>query len=106
MRARTASYPKLDGSGWSVGYFAETFLTGSPDGERVCATGAERGTFARYDNCTELNRDFKHGVSDRKKPRRWWVNRGATRKGAYKPKLHRSVKSTMDRENNHIACEK
>lgn len=70
------------------------------------ANATESSLMARYDNCTELNRDFRHGVSDRKKPRSWWIRNGATGKGAYKPKLYRSVKSTMDRDNDHIACEK
>ena len=35
----------------------------------VTASSAQSSLKARYGNCTELNRDFKHGVSDRKKPR-------------------------------------
>jgi hypothetical protein len=72
----------------------------------VTAAGAERGTMSRYSNCTELNRDFKHGVSDRRMTKRQWIRKGATAKGAYKPKLYRAVKSSMDRDKDHIACEK
>jgi hypothetical protein len=61
---------------------------------------------AAYDNCTELNRDFKHGVSNRHMTKRQWIRRGATGKGAYKPKLYRRVESSMDRDDDHIACEK
>ncbi len=59
-----------------------------------------------YDNCTELNRDFKHGISDRRMTRRQWIRKGATGKGAYKPNLYDKVHSAMDRDDDHIACEK
>ena len=68
------------------------------------ASGTE--ALAAYDNCTELNRDFSHGVSNKKKPRSWWIRRGATGKGAYKPNLYRSVQASMDRDHDNIACEK
>ena len=47
----------------------------------VTAAGAERGTMSRYSNCTELNRDFKHGVSDRRMTKRQWIRKGATAQG-------------------------
>jgi hypothetical protein len=59
-----------------------------------------------YSNCTELNRDYRHGVSDRRMTKQQWIRKGATDKGAYKPTLYRRVESSMDRDNDHIACEK
>ena len=72
----------------------------------VSASGGERVVQARYDNCTQLNRDFSHGISNRHLTRRQWIRKGASGKGAYKPKLYRAVHSTMDADDDHIACEK
>ena len=59
-----------------------------------------------FDNCTELNRAYSHGVSDKHFSKRKWIQKGASGKGKYKPSLYRQVASTMDRDDDHIACEK
>ena len=70
------------------------------------ASSSVRHLQERYDNRTELNRDYKHGISNRHFTKRQWICRGATGKGAYRPRLYRRVESSMDRDNDHIACEK
>lgn len=72
----------------------------------TAATAVEQAPVAKgYDNCTALNRDFKHGVSDRHMTRHQWIRKGATGKGAYKPNLYDRVHSNLDRDDDHIACE-
>jgi hypothetical protein len=72
----------------------------------VQAAQADTQARAMYSNCTALNRDYPHGVSDRRKPRSWWIRNGATGKGAYRPRLYDRVAGSMDRDHDHIACEK
>lgn len=60
---------------------------------------------AAYANCTALNRVYHHGVSNRHLTRHQWIRRGASGKGAYKPRLYKRVHTTLDRDDDHIACE-
>lgn len=60
---------------------------------------------AGYDNCTDLNRVYHHGVSNRHLTRHQWIKRGASGKGAYKPRLYKRVHNSLDRDDDHIACE-
>lgn len=86
---------------------AVTLLAGMTGGAAMAAqAGAPAVHATGYANCTALNRDYSHGVSDQRHPRSWWIKRGATARGAYKPVLYRAVDSTMDRDHDHIACEK
>ena len=63
-------------------------------------------TFAWPSNCTQLNRRYSHGISDRRMTKRQWIRKGATGKGAYRPRLYKRVKANLDRDKDHIACEK
>ena len=90
-------------AGVATAMFALGLLTVPADGATVSNV---EPLGRQYDNCTELNRDFSHGVSNRRMTRQQWIRKGATGKGAYKPNLYRRVESTMDRDNDHIACEK
>lgn len=60
---------------------------------------------ATYSNCTALNRDYPHGISNRHLTRHQWIRRGASGKGAYRPRIYRLVHNNLDRDNDHIACE-
>lgn len=60
-----------------------------------------------YSSCAELTKDYKHGISDKKdKPKSWWVSRGATAKGNYRPAIYANVHRNLDRDGDHIACER
>lgn len=67
------------------------------------AAGVHAAPFA---NCTALNKVYKHGISDQHHVRSWWIRRGATAKGAFRPTIYRQVAASMDRDHDHIACEK
>jgi hypothetical protein len=73
----------------------------------VASSDAARTTAdaASFSNCTELNRVYHHGISNRHFTRHGWIRRGATGKGAYRPRLYKRVHSNLDRDNDHIACE-
>jgi Excalibur calcium-binding domain len=73
----------------------------------VTAAGAATTTpsAAAFANCTALNRVYHHGISNRHFTRHQWIHRGASGKGAYKPRLYRQVHSNLDRDKDHIACE-
>jgi hypothetical protein len=60
----------------------------------------------RAGNCTELNKRFPHGIGDRHFTKRQWTRKGATAKGAYRPKLYKRLASNLDRDKDRIACEK
>ena len=70
------------------------------DGARITTAAA------RFSNCTELNHGYHHGISNRHLTRHGWIRRGASDKGAYKPTLYKRVHSNLDRDDDHIACEK
>jgi hypothetical protein len=61
---------------------------------------------ASFSNCTELNRVYHHGISNRHFTRHGWIRRGASGKGAYRPRLYKRVHTSLDRDDDHIACEK
>jgi hypothetical protein len=63
-------------------------------------------TGATPSNCTQLNKKYPHGISNRHFTKRQWIKKGATAKGAYRPRLYRKVASNLDRDKDHIACEK
>jgi len=73
----------------------------------VTTSDAARTTTAatRFSNCTELNHVYRHGISNRHLTRHGWIRRGASGKGAYKPRLYHRVHNNLDRDNDHIACE-
>jgi excalibur calcium-binding domain-containing protein len=60
---------------------------------------------ASFSNCTELNHVYHHGISNRHLTRHGWIRRGASGKGAYRPRLYKRVHSNLDRDGDHIACE-
>jgi hypothetical protein len=62
-------------------------------------------TVASFSNCTELNHVYHHGISNRHFTRHGWIRRGASGKGAYRPRLYKRVHSNLDRDGDHIACE-
>lgn len=70
----------------------------------VSGSGSERSTLG-YGNGTELNRDYRHGISNKRMTKRQWIRKGATGRGAYKHNLSRVVHSAMDRDDDHIACQ-
>jgi Excalibur calcium-binding domain len=60
---------------------------------------------AGFSNCTELNHVYHHGISNRHFTRHGWIVRGASGKGAYRPRLYHRVHTNLDRDGDHIACE-
>lgn len=76
--------------------------------DAASTTGTGIHTLAKtYSSCAKLNKDFKHGITDKKnKSKSWWVARGATAKGAYRPGIYKNVHKNLDRDKDHIACEK
>jgi len=72
----------------------------------AAAATAQEGSAAAYGSCDQLNRAYPHGVSDRRRSKAWWIRRGATAKGAYRPRLYRAVHANLDRDDDHIACER
>ena len=58
-----------------------------------------------FSNCTQLNHVYHHGISNRHFTRHGWIVRGASGKGAYRPRLYKRVHSNLDRDDDHIACE-
>lgn len=60
---------------------------------------------ASFSNCTELNAVYRHGISNRHFTPRQWIRRGASGKGAYKPRVYKRVHTNLDRDDDHIACE-
>lgn len=73
-----------------------------PTSAGVNPDSAER---ASYSSCDQLNRDYSHGVSNRHMSKRQWIRKGATAKGAYRPRLYKRVSANLDRDKDHIACE-
>jgi Excalibur calcium-binding domain len=75
-------------------------------GVMVPITASDAATSgAAFANCTALNHVYHHGVTNRHLTRHQWIHRGASGKGAYKPRLYRQVHSNLDRDKDHIACE-
>lgn len=66
----------------------------------------EERALAGFSTCRQLNAEYPHGVSNRLRDRKWWVSRGATGVGLYCPRVYRQVKANLDRDRDHIACER
>jgi hypothetical protein len=78
-------------------------------GVMVPVTASDAATtssaMAGFANCSDLNRVYHHGISNRHFTRHQWIVRGASGKGAYKPRLYKQVHANLDRDDDHIACE-
>lgn len=74
-----------------------------------CALAAPTAAVAKsYDNCTQLNKDYKHGVSKSKSAAQKQVRagNGMPAYGSKAQKVYAAVKSTMDRDKDGTACER
>lgn len=60
---------------------------------------------AGFSSCRELRAEYKHGVSNRLRAKRWWVKRGATGQGLFCKRVYRQVKVRLDHDRDNIACE-
>ena len=61
---------------------------------------------AGFSTCRQLNAEYPHGVSNKLRGKKWWIQRGATGVGLYCPRLYRQVKADLDRDRDNIACER
>ena len=89
----------------TLGACAALAFTGVAVPVVVVSSADSTGSLATYGSCTELNRDYRHGISDRHMTKRQWIRKGASGEGAYKPNLYDQVHSNLDRDDDHIACE-